>query len=460
MTGGVPTTIGKVVTRCRTVHYRTFSPNKGLRGLPREHTRIMSFTLSNGKQFNPSGLTKLALLMASMMVLMGSSAVSPALHGIEVELETSKYLASMVISLPSLVVAICGFPMGYLADRVGLAKTLIASLVLFIVSGVLGYFCTDIYTLLATRVFLGIGIAGISTAATGLMGIYYDGDERMRVMAIQSAFMGFGGVVLEIIGGLMADVAWNVPFLVYLIALPILIAGLIAVRDVIMPGNRGGSSGEFAEGSKANMAVLYASIFMLMFLMFIVTVNVSDILTSMGESMTVCGLVLALMGLDILTSMGESMTVCGLVLALMGLTQVFTSIAYSRLRRIPRYQYVLMAAFVLQAVGIVLFASDDLVILSVGVGIMGVGLGIGMPTITNNLAMMSPASAQGKTMGIYSCLMNLGTSLSAVVMGPIIVAIGYTASFELAAVAILVFGIVVLATSRILRQPAPATESE
>ena len=438
MTGGVPTTIGKVVTRCRTVHYRTFSPNKGLRGLPREHTRIMSFTLSNGKQFNPSGLTKLALLMASMMVLMGSSAVSPALHGIEVELETSKYLASMVISLPSLVVAICGFPMGYLADRVGLAKTLIASLVLFIVSGVLGYFCTDIYTLLATRVFLGIGIAGISTAATGLMGIYYDGDERMRVMAIQSAFMGFGGVVLEIIGGLMADVAWNVPFLVYLIALPILIAGLIAVRDVIMPGNRGGSSGEFAEGSKANMAVLYASIFMLMFLMFIVTVNVSDILTSMGESMTVCGL----------------------VLALMGLTQVFTSIAYSRLRRIPRYQYVLMAAFVLQAVGIVLFASDDLVILSVGVGIMGVGLGIGMPTITNNLAMMSPASAQGKTMGIYSCLMNLGTSLSAVVMGPIIVAIGYTASFELAAVAILVFGIVVLATSRILRQPAPATESE
>ena len=216
----------------------------------------MSFEISSGKQFDPSGLTKLALLLASMMVLMGSSAVSPALHGIEVGLETSKFLASMVISLPSLVVAVSGFPMGYLADRVGLAKTLMASLVLFIVSGVLGYFCTDIHTLLATRVFLGIGIAGISTAATGLMGIYYDGDERMRVMAIQSAFMGFGGVVLEVIGGLMADVAWNVPFLVYLIAVPILVAGLIAVRDVIVPGDRRGVAGEFAEGSGANMAVL------------------------------------------------------------------------------------------------------------------------------------------------------------------------------------------------------------
>ena len=397
----------------------------------------MSFETSSGKRFDPSGLTKLALLLASMMVLMGSAAVSPALHGIEVELGTSKFLASMVISLPSLVVAVTGFPMGYLADRVGLAKVLISSLVLFIAAGVSGYICTDIYALLATRVFLGVGIAGISTAATGLMGIYYEGDERRRVMAIQSAFMGFGGVVLEVIGGLMADVAWNVPFLVYLVALPILLAGLVSVRDVVVTRGAGGPSGEFARGSKAHMTVLYVSIFMLMFLMFIVTANASDILTSMGESMTVCGL----------------------ILALMGLTQVFTSIAYSRIRRVPRYQHVLPVAFILQAAAIAMFASDSLAVLGIGVGIMGVGLGIGMPTITNNLAMMSPASAQGKTMGIYSCLMNLGTSMSTVVMGPIIVAVGYTSSFRLAAAAVVLFGIAVLVSGRFLGQPEAANES-
>lgn len=397
----------------------------------------MSFTLSDGKTFNPSGLTKLALLMASMMVLMGSAAVSPALHGIEVDLGTTKFLASLVISLPSLVVAVCGFPMGYLADRVGLAKVLIVSLLLFVVAGVSGYFCTDIYTLLATRVFLGVGIAGISTAATGLMGIYYDGDERRRVMAIQSAFMGFGGVVLEALGGLMADVSWNVPFLVYLIAVPILIAGLIAVRDVVLPARAGGPTGTFAKGSKAHMAILYASIFMLMFLMFVVSANVSDILTDMGESMTVCGL----------------------ILAFMGLTQVFTSIAYSRMRRIPAYQNMLLAAFVLQAVGMFMFAFDSLIVLSIGVGIIGVGLGVGMPTITNNLSMMSPASAQGKTMGIYSCLMNLGTSLSTVIMGPVIVAIGYTTSFYLAAAVILVFGIAVLVAGRFLGRPEGPVEA-
>ena len=398
----------------------------------------MQFTIADGKLFSPSGLTKLALLMASMMVLMGSAAVSPALHGIEVELETSKFLASMVISLPSLVVAVFGFPMGYLADRVGLAKVLIASLLLFVVAGVSGYFCSDIYTLLATRVFLGVGIAGISTAATGLMGIYYDGDERRRVMAVQSAFMGFGGVVLEIIGGLMADVSWNVPFLVYLIALPILIAGLIAVRDVVLPTGNGTATGQrFAKGSRQHMVMLYASIFMLMFLMFIVTANISDILTSMKVSMTVCGF----------------------ILALMGLTQVFTSLAYSRLRHIPRYQYMLLVSFLLQAVAITMFASDSLTVLTIGVGIMGVSLGLGIPTITNNLSMMSPPASQGKTMGIYSCLMNLGTSLSTVIMGPVIVAIGYTTSLHLAAVVVLLFGIAVLVTGRFLGQPEPATDA-
>ena len=398
----------------------------------------MQFTIADGKLFSPSGLTKLALLMASMMVLMGSAAVSPALHGIEVELETSKFLASMVISLPSLVVAVFGFPMGYLADRVGLAKVLIASLLLFVVAGVSGYFCSDIYTLLATRVFLGVGIAGISTAATGLMGIYYDGDERRRVMAVQSAFMGFGGVVLEIIGGLMADVSWNVPFLVYRIALPILIAGLIAVRDVVLPTGNGTATGQrFAKGSRQHMVMLYASIFMLMFLMFIVTANISDILTSMKVSMTVCGF----------------------ILALMGLTQVFTSLAYSRLRHIPRYQYMLLVSFLLQAVAITMFASDSLTVLTIGVGIMGVSLGLGIPTITNNLSMMSPPASQGKTMGIYSCLMNLGTSLSTVIMGPVIVAIGYTTSLHLAAVVVLLFGIAVLVTGRFLGQPEPATDA-
>ena len=388
----------------------------------------MTFTDIKGREFRPSGMTKFALLLASMMVLMGSAAVSPALHGIETELGADHFLVSMIISLPSLVVAVLGFPMGYLADRVGLAKTLLVSLAVFVIAGVAGHFCTDIYTILATRVFLGVGIAGISTASTGLMGIYYTGAERQRVMAVQSAFMGFGGVVLEAIGGVMADVAWNTPFLIYLIALPILIAGLFAVRDVVLPGMEQGEAEKFAEGSKARMAVLYISIFMLMFVMFIVSANISEIMTNLGESMTVCGL----------------------VLAFMGLTQTVTSMIYSRLHSTPRYGVVLFAAFVLQGVAMMLFASDSLIVLTLGVGILGVGLGIGMPTITNNLAMMSPASSQGKTMGIYACLMNLGTSLSAVVMGPVIAAVGYTTAFHAVAIVVILFGVTTVILGKVL----------
>ena len=47
---------------------------------------------------------------------------------------------------------------------------------------------------------------------------------------------------------------------------------------------------------------------------------------------------------------------------------------------------------------------------------------------------------------------------STVVMGPIIVAIGYAPSFYLAAVVVLVFGIVVAASGRFLGRPEAAVE--
>ena len=61
-------------------------------------------------------------------------------------------------------------------------------------------------------------------------------------------------------------------------------------------------------------------------------------------------------------------------------------------------------------------------------------------------------------MGIYSCMMNLWTSLSTVVMAPVIVAIGYMASFRLAAAVVLLFGIAVLVSGRFLGQPEVAAE--
>ena len=381
----------------------------------------MSFLDVMDGSFRPNNATKFALLLGSMLVLMGSAAVAPSLHMIEEEFETSKFLVSLIVSLPSLVVAVAGFPMGYLADKKGSATVFIISLAIFLVSGVAGYFCTNIYTMLATRVFLGIGIAGLGTTAIALLGIYYDGDERTRIMAIQSAFMGFGGVVLEATGGIMADVAWNTPFLIYLIAAPILIAGLVSVRNVPLGDGYGGSEEVAITGNtKVQMAFLYAAIFMLMFVMFVVPANMSDVLTE----------------LDV------SMTVCGFVIASMGLVQTIVSLLYSRMKHHMKYTHELFIAFFIQGIAAALMSVDTFPVICAGVMVLGVGMGIGMPAIVSNLSMLSPASSQGKTMGLYSCFMNLGTSVSGMAVTAMVVAVGFTSAMYIVAAMIILFAVI------------------
>ena len=101
---------------------------------------------NNGK-FVPNIFTTASILLASTLILMGAAAVAPALHSISVQFPENEFVISMIISLPALSVAIFGFPMGMLADRIGMAKTFILSLAIFTVTGTMGYFASTIWEL-------------------------------------------------------------------------------------------------------------------------------------------------------------------------------------------------------------------------------------------------------------------------------------------------------------------------
>ena len=119
-----------------------------------------------------------------------------------------------------------------MATKIGMAKTFILSLAIFTVTGTMGYFASTIWELLAYRFLLGIGIAGIATTSTALIGMYYSGMKRMQIIGLQSAAMGIGCLILETLGGVLADIGWKEPFLVYLIGIPIILVSLLGIRDI------------------------------------------------------------------------------------------------------------------------------------------------------------------------------------------------------------------------------------
>ena len=133
-------------------------------------------------------------MLAAMMILMGGAAVAPALPLISAAFPgASDTSISLIITLPALAIAITGFFIGALSDRIGKIRILAASVAIFTLAGSSGYYLTSIPAILAGRFILGIGIAGIICTTSSLIVCYYDGITRARVLGYQAVCHGNRG---------------------------------------------------------------------------------------------------------------------------------------------------------------------------------------------------------------------------------------------------------------------------
>ena len=137
----------------------------------------------------------------------------------------------ILLSIPALFI-ILGAPLvGWLSDNIGRKSLLNASLLIFGVGGTSGYFADSFFLMFVGRAVLGLSIAGIKTATVAMVGDYYDGPERNKIIGWQGSAMKFGGVIFMLLGGFLANYSWQAPFLGYMLAFVILPSGFIALSE-------------------------------------------------------------------------------------------------------------------------------------------------------------------------------------------------------------------------------------
>ena len=137
----------------------------------------------------------------------------------------------ILLSIPALFI-ILGAPLvGWLSDNVGRKSLLNISLIVFGIAGTSGYFADSFLFMFMGRAVLGLSIAGIKTATVAMVGDYYRGSERNRVIGWQGSAMKFGGVIFMLLGGFLANSSWQTPFLGYLLAFVIVPSGFIALSE-------------------------------------------------------------------------------------------------------------------------------------------------------------------------------------------------------------------------------------
>ena len=179
--------------------------------------------------------TKLTLLLLSMLTMMSNVAVVtmlPHLSTIFKGVPNIELLSRLMITLPSLSIALLAPFLGGFVFKVGKKKGAIMALLAFTLFGTAGLYLATIYEILLSRFFFGISIAVLMIVTTSLIGDYFANEQRHKYMGLQSAFMSVGGIFFIVGGGILSDINWRYPFAIYFFGLIVMIFAMKYIVEV------------------------------------------------------------------------------------------------------------------------------------------------------------------------------------------------------------------------------------
>lgn len=183
-----------------------------------------------------SKMQKIAILSISLLIIMSSAAVSPALTFIgDYFNESSELMIKMVIALPAIFIIPFTLITGRLVFYVKKKHLLYAGLTLYIIGGLGGALQNNIYMLLACRALMGIGIGVLIPLTRGIIADFFTGDERVKMMGYSSAFNNLGGIIATVLAGVLTVYGWRYPFLVYILAVVVLLLVLFYLPEQDIP---------------------------------------------------------------------------------------------------------------------------------------------------------------------------------------------------------------------------------
>jgi len=365
-----------------------------------------------------------APLMALMFAALGP--VLPAIADHFGGQSGGAFAAQMILTMPAIGVILGGLVGGLSVERWGPRRVLIAALLGYGVLGVSGFFVDELSWLLAARFLLGFCVAQVGTAIGTIVGSWYQGVARARLLGYQSAVAGAFAVSGLLLSGLLAEMGgWRTPFLLYAFAFAVLILVVGA-----LPASAGQTAQREERVSLRPLVGLWPVYALAMFLF------VGYFMTSIQLSF-----LLAEDGFD--SALIRSVAIASGVLA-GGVFGGCYGRFYARLGE--RGTQILLTAMMAAGLAIIGFSSS-LPLLILGAILSGGGGGMIPPHIGGILLNRVPADIRARAVGLEFTVLYIADFVNPLIMTPLRAAIGIHGAF-LAAAATLAVAAVVMAGRR------------
>lgn len=357
----------------------------------------------------------------SMVTMMSNVAIVtslPLLAETFKDVENIEFLSRLMVTLPSLSIAILSPFLGHLIHKFGKKTSALIALFFFSILGSAGLYLDGVYAILISRFFFGISISILMIVSTSLVGDYFKNEARHKFMGIQSAFVAFGGVLFLIGGGFLSDMNWRYPFGIYLVGFLI----MIFVYKYLVERNTKEVVQE--EIINQNIFPVYFLAFILMVVFYSLPTQIPFLLANVFDA---------------------SGTLTGEIIAIAFIFNALGAMSFSKLKKYFDFKTIYMIGMSIVAIGFILLGLITKVeFFFLTSPIIGFGGGVLMTSITAWMLSLSHHTKRVKSSSYLTSALFLGQFASPIIFHPLVSILGVkdffiTLGIALLAILILIF---------------------
>jgi ACDE family multidrug resistance protein len=307
-----------------------------------------------------------------------------------------------IFTLPGIVIAPF---LGVLADRTGRKSILVPSLLLFGTAGFLCMFTRKFETLLLLRLIQGIGASSLGLLNVTIIGDLYQGNRRATAMGYNASVLSIGTAVYPAIGGTLAVIGWNYPFILPLLAIPFAFIIIFTLNNPEPRGKQSLRQYGLNVWKVINQPVVWGVLAMNVLVFFLIYGAYITYLPSLlKERMT-----------------ANSFQI-GITMSVMSFTTAITSSQIGRISKKFHFRKILLFGVGFYILSMILIANSHTWLMIVPpLLLFGLGQGLFLPTVQTMLVGMAPLKERAAFMSLNSMVLRLGQTI-----GPLAIGIAYS----------------------------------
>lgn len=373
------------------------------------------------------------LLASATLTVMAGAIISPVQNHMREGLGIDPSYVGTIITTHGLSMAFCSLFMGSIIDRAGVRLPYIAGLLIFGISGGAGLVLDSYSSLIISRVFMGMALAGIFTCINVIILNTYDDKKRDRIMGWRGSAQALGGIMWPPLGGFLGDISWHLPFSIYLVAIPIGLAAMTVVKDTAPQINNAIKH----ETNTSIFSIMKSNpvIFVIFGLMFFSSFQLYAVVIYIPQLLEVFGVSSSLRISTFITTMATGA-------ALM-------SFVYGKIRGKFSYRIISLAGVTAWAVVFFVIArAQSQLTVMLSVFFLGTGQGLIMPTVMVWIGKVVPPSFRGRFSSYLGIFTYIGQFLSPILLAPALIHLGIRGVFGVSSLIGVIWFIILLSLVR------------